>query len=90
MEWLSLVWGCRLMCPDDPAKRMAALSIAVTLFKIYVALNNPQLGRNLIAAIQSPSFPPFNSFPASQRVTYRYYLGRMAILDDNLVSVMLC
>lgn len=65
---------------------MGALTIAITLFKIYVALNTPQLGRNLILAIQSPSFPPFNTFPASQRVTYRYYLGRMAILDDKLVS----
>lgn len=64
---------------------MGALSIAITLFKIYVTLNNPQLGRNLIAAIQSHGFPPFDSFPASQRVTYRYYLGRMAILDDKLV-----
>ncbi|KAK9798910.1 hypothetical protein WJX73_008301 [Symbiochloris irregularis] len=81
---LVALFGVARKRTDDPAKRMGALSIAVTLFKIYVTLNNPQLGRNLIAAIQSPSFPPFDSFPASQRVTYSYYLGRMAILDDKL------
>lgn len=82
------------MHADDMRMKQAALAVAITLFRVYVALNNPQLSRTLIATIQSPAFQPFDKFPAPLRVTYMFYLGRMAILDDKLVcrnaGVALC
>lgn len=61
---------------------MAALDIVVTLFRVYFALNTLRLCKNLIAAVGSRQFPPFAAFPASQRVTYRYFTGRLAIFDE--------
>jgi hypothetical protein len=53
------------------------------LFKIYFKLNTLHLCKNLIAAVNLPTFPPFESFPTSQRVTYSYYVGRLAVFDDD-------
>lgn len=53
------------------------------LFKIYFKLNTLHLCKNLIAAVNLPTFPPFESFPSSQKVTYSYYVGRLAVFDDD-------
>lgn len=53
------------------------------LFKIYFKLNTLHLCKNLIAAANLPTFPPFESFPSSQRVSYSYYVGRLAVFDDD-------
>ena len=45
------------------------------MFKIYFKLNTLHLCKNLIAAVNLPTFPPFESFPSSQKVTYSYYVG---------------
>lgn len=31
-------------------------------------------------------FADFAVFPASQRVTYKFYVGRLAVFDENYVS----
>lgn len=31
-------------------------------------------------------FADFDAFPASQRVTYKFYVGRLAVFDENYVS----
>ena len=53
------------------------------LFKIYFKLNTLHLCKNLIAAVNLPTFLPFESFPSSQKVTYSYYVGRLAVFDDD-------
>lgn len=35
--------------------------------------------------VDSRQFAPFESFPKSQKVTYKFYLGRLAIFDENYV-----
>ena len=42
--------------------------------------------KNLTRSVGSPQFAAFSAFPASQRVTYKFYLGRLAVLDENFVS----
>jgi hypothetical protein len=71
-----------LPSPGNKAKKLAALDIVVTLFRAYFALNTLRLCKNLIAAVGSRQFPPFDAFPASQRVTYKYFTGRLAIFDE--------
>ena len=53
---------------------------------MYFAINNLRLCKNLISAVDSRQFPPFQEFPASQRVTYKFFLGRIQIYDENYVS----
>lgn len=75
-------------CTGDKGKRLAALEILITLFRVYFAINNLRLCKNLISAVDSRQFPPFQAFPASQRVTYNFFLGRIQIYDENYVSPM--
>ena len=69
--------------PGNKAKKLAALDIVVTLFRVYFALNTLRLCKNLVAAVGSRQFPPFDTFPAAQRVTYMYFTGRLAIFDES-------
>ena len=64
-------------------KKRASLFLVVSLFKIYFKLNTLHLCKNLIAAVNLPAFPSFESFPSSQKVTYSYYVGRLAVFDDD-------
>lgn len=64
-------------------KKRASLFLVVSLFKIYFKLNTLHLCKNLIAAVNLPTFPSFESFPSSQKVTYSYYVGRLAVFDDD-------
>ena len=66
----------------NKAKKLASLDLVVSLFRVYFALNTLRLCKNLIAAVGSRQFAPFESFPASQRVTYKYFCGRLAIFDE--------
>jgi hypothetical protein len=69
----------------NKAKKLAALEIVNVLFKIYFKLNTIRLCASIIRAVNSPAFAAFEDFPPSHRVTYKYYLGRLAILDENYV-----
>lgn len=64
-------------------KKRASLFLVVSLFKIYFKLNTLHLCKNLIAAVNLPTFPAFETFPSSQKVTYSYYVGRLAVFDDD-------
>ncbi|GBG67103.1 hypothetical protein CBR_g78884 [Chara braunii] len=65
------------------AKRGATLSITCQLFKVYFKLNTVNLCRHLINTMEKPNFYDFNLWPASERVTYNYYTGRLEVLNDN-------
>lgn len=56
------------------------------MFKIYFKLNTIRLCTSLVRAVNSPAFAPFETFPPGQRVTYKYYIGRLAVFDENYVS----
>ena len=72
----------------NKGKRLALLEIVNTLFKVYFQLNTLRLCKTLINAVNSGVFPELEAFPASQRVTYRYYMGRLNIFDEQYVSAM--
>lgn len=59
------------------------LEIVVTLFRIYFRLNTLRLCKNLIAAVERLDF---NIFPVASRVSYKFFVGRLCILDDQYVS----
>ena len=65
-------------------KKLAQLKIVNELFKIYFELNALHLCKNLINAVNLPTFLPFEeSFPSSEKVTYHFYVGRLAVFDDD-------
>ena len=84
--WLQPV-NRSVTCTGDAQKRLAALEVLITLFRVYFAINNLRLCKNLVSAVDSRQFPPFDAFPASQRVTYKYFLGRIQILDEHHVRL---
>jgi len=69
--------------PLDQSKKMGALHIINSLFGIYFQLNNLGLCKNLIRPVEGVGFPPFHLFPIAETVTYKFYIGRLAMFDGN-------
>ena len=65
------------------SKKYGALYIVNELFKIYFQLNMIRLCRNLIKAVEGPGFPPFEQFCKRDKVTYQFYVGRIAMFEDD-------
>ena len=55
--------------------------------QVYFRLNTLRLCKNLINAVNKQQFLRLDEFPQAQRVTYKYYTGRLAIFDENYVSL---
>lgn len=58
------------------------LDVVVTLFRVYFELNTLRLCKNLSNAVDRLDF---NIFPASSRVSYKFYMGRLSIFDNDYV-----
>ncbi|KAI8337787.1 hypothetical protein BD560DRAFT_413111 [Blakeslea trispora] len=53
------------------------------LFRIYFKLKQQNLCKNILRAVKAADLPPLTSFPKSDRVTFRYYLGRLYFLEED-------
>ncbi|KAI1875163.1 hypothetical protein JX265_004221 [Neoarthrinium moseri] len=58
------------------------------LFKTYFKLNSASLSKNVLKVLSAGrgDMPDFDSFPKSQRVTFKYYEGVLAFLEENYVE----
>ncbi|OTB02992.1 hypothetical protein M426DRAFT_322221 [Hypoxylon sp. CI-4A] len=58
------------------------------LFKSYFKLNSATLSKNVLRAIQAGrgDMPTLDRFPKSQQVTFKYYEGVLAFLEENYVE----
>ena len=63
-------------------KKASQLYVVNTLFRIYFKLNTLHLCKNLINAVNLPTFLPFDSFAKAEKVTYNFYVGRLAVFED--------
>ncbi|EFN51772.1 hypothetical protein CHLNCDRAFT_27542, partial [Chlorella variabilis] len=70
----------------DIEKKLAALDIVNVSIKIYFRLNTLRLCKNLMRTVDSRQFAAFDAFPMSQRVTYKFYVGRLAVFDEKYVQ----
>ena len=70
----------------DKDKKMACLSIVIAMFRLYFSINTLHLTRNLVNSMSARNAPDFDSFPASQRATYRYYTGRLLVFEDRFAE----
>ncbi|KAK4529610.1 hypothetical protein CCYA_CCYA02G0467 [Cyanidiococcus yangmingshanensis] len=81
--------GLALMLSDRTAqvtdsKKRGSLGMIVYLLRIYFALNNLRMCSSLLRTVESPGFPALDeTFPLDQRVTYHYFVGRIALYEDR-------
>lgn len=68
----------------EGSKRAGTLGIINQLLKVYFKLNNLRLCANLTRTVNAPNFPDFESYPITNRVTYKYYSGRLHLYDDRI------
>ena len=67
-------------------KRLATLKVANCLFQVYFKLNTLRLCKNIIRAVEARNFVDFNAFPVGQRVTNRFFVGRLSVFDDRFLE----
>ncbi|KAL0089350.1 hypothetical protein J3Q64DRAFT_1808624 [Phycomyces blakesleeanus] len=53
------------------------------LFRIYFKLKQRNLCKNILRALKAAEMPPLQSFPKSDRVTFRFYLGKLYFLEED-------
>lgn len=66
-------------------KKKAALVLVIAMLKVYFKLNMLRLAKPAIRSVNSPQFLGLQHFPMSERITYSYYTGRLAIFDEDYV-----
>lgn len=66
---------------EEVTKRWGMLNIVNQLFKIYFRVNKLHLCKPLIRAIEQSTLK--DRYPKSQEVTYKYYVGRKHMFDNN-------
>merc|ERR1719193_3038691 len=66
---------------EDMSKKWGMLNLVNQLFKIYFKVNKLHLCKPLIRAVESSALK--DRFSKSQLVTYRYYVGRKYMFDNN-------
>ncbi|CAO1627660.1 unnamed protein product [Sympodiomycopsis kandeliae] len=65
------------------SRKWATYKIVNLLFRTYFKLKSLPLCRNILRALSAAPLPPFESFPASDRVTFRYYTGLLHFLSQD-------
>lgn len=66
---------------EENTKRLGMLNLVNQLFKVYFRINKLDLCKPLIRVIENAMFR--DSFPIAEQITYRYFIGRLAILDSD-------
>ncbi|KAH6687795.1 COP9 signalosome complex subunit 12 [Plectosphaerella plurivora] len=70
------------------SRKWGVYGVINLLFKTYFKLNSASLARTILKALSSyrGDMPSLDKFPASQRVTFKYYEGVLAFLEENYVE----
>lgn len=89
-DQLRKCFSASLQAPGNRDKKLAALDIVNVSIKIYFRLNTLRLCKNLQRTVASSQFAPFELFPLSQRVTYKFYEGRLAVFDEDYAHAQEC
>lgn len=73
--------------PLEESRKWGIYYIINLLFKTYFKLNSASLSRTILKTLavynQKGDMPPLESFPKSQRVTFKYYEGVLFFLEEN-------
>jgi hypothetical protein len=66
---------------DEGSKKAGVLFIVNQLFSMYFRLNTLRLCKNLLKPVESRKLHEQGSI--GERVTYKYYVGRLSLLEDQ-------
>ncbi|KAI1815559.1 PCI domain-containing protein [Poronia punctata] len=73
--------------PLEESRKWGVYYAVNLLFKTYFKLNSESLSKNILRAISvATDIPPIDKFPKSQQVTFKYYEGVLAFLEENYVE----
>ncbi|RDA95425.1 hypothetical protein CP533_5481 [Ophiocordyceps camponoti-saundersi (nom. inval.)] len=76
--------------PLEESRKWGIYYIINLLFKTYFKLNSASLSRTILKTLavynDKGDMPSLESFPAAQRVTFRYYEGVLFFLEENYVQ----
>lgn len=76
--------------PLDESRKWGIYFIVNLLFKTYFKLNQASLSRNILTSLKALNgrgdMPPLDSFPKSQRVTFKFYEGILYFLEENYIQ----
>lgn len=74
--------------PIEESRKWALYYIANLLFKTYFRLNSISLSKNILRSLHATSveMPPLSAFPRSHQVTFNYYSGVMAFLQEDYAN----
>lgn len=65
------------------SRKWATYEIVGLVFRGYFKLRSLGLCRNILRAIGAADLPDFQRFPRAQRVTFKYYVGVLAFLNED-------
>ncbi|KAF2091153.1 hypothetical protein K490DRAFT_33379 [Saccharata proteae CBS 121410] len=73
--------------PLEDSRKWGLYNITNLQFKTYFKLGSIGLSKNLLRSLQvtQADMPGFESFPKSQRTTFKYYSGVLAFLEEDYV-----
>ncbi|CAG9986948.1 unnamed protein product [Clonostachys byssicola] len=76
--------------PLEESRKWGIYFVINLLFKTYFKLNSASLSRTILTSLKAfndrGDMPPLESFPKSQRVTFKYYEGVLFFLEENYVE----
>ena len=78
----------RLVRSGDAERQSLSLLVLVALFRVFFALDTPALGRNLVRTVSQPGFPALTEFPLGHLVAFRFFSGRLAMLEDDAATAL--
>jgi len=74
--------------PIEGTRKWALYYIANLLFKTYFKLNSISLSKNILRSLKATTIdmPPLSAFPKSHQVTFKYYNGVLAFLEEDYAA----
>lgn len=69
------------------SRKWAVYCIANLQFRTYFKLKTITLCKNLIKSIAANDMPPWEQYPKAHSVTYMYYCGVIAFLQEDYNTV---
>ncbi|EMC99110.1 hypothetical protein BAUCODRAFT_31413 [Baudoinia panamericana UAMH 10762] len=74
--------------PIEESRKWALYYIANLLFKTYFKLNSISLSKNILRSLKASSadMPPLSAFPRAHQVTFKYYSGVIAFLEEDYAA----
>lgn len=67
----------------DTSRKWGTYNIIGTLFRTYFRLNKLSLTKNVLRAVEVSLLPDLQFFPKAHRVTWQYYLGVIAFMNED-------